>query len=111
MWKDVRQRLDEVRGNIGEAVLVKFDGVAQRNVGLSVLNAVNAVLRNDVLSDDAKRQIANYSASDFALFKYAPVTSCEAERTFSRFKSVLRSNRESFMIQNLLWHLVALCNP
>ena len=45
-----------------------------------------------------------------AKLKYAPCTSCDVERSFSRFKAVFRSNRQSFAFENLREHLVVHCN-
>jgi hypothetical protein len=33
--------------------------------------------------------------------KYAPITSCDVERSFSWYKSVLRPNRRTFHFENL----------
>lgn len=39
-------------------------------------------------------------------FRYAPLVSCDVERSFSMLKSFLRDNRRSFLVDNLKEHMV-----
>ncbi|KAE9544812.1 hypothetical protein AGLY_000354 [Aphis glycines] len=39
----------------------------------------------------------NLTPGQIALFKYAPITLCDVERSFSQYKSILRSNRRMFL--------------
>jgi hypothetical protein len=48
--------------------------------------------------------------TDIGVFKYAPVTSVDVERLFSRYKSILRPNRRSFLFENLKKVVVCNCN-
>jgi hypothetical protein len=41
-------------------------------------------------------------------YKFAPITSCEVERSFSKYKSILVDNRQCFKVENLEQYLV--CN-
>jgi hypothetical protein len=41
-------------------------------------------------------------------YKFAPITSYEVERSFSKYKSILVDNRQCFKIENLEQHIV--CN-
>lgn len=50
------------------------------------------------------------TANQLASFKYAPVTSCDVERSFSRYKSIFRDNRRSFKFENLCHVTVVNCN-
>ena len=49
-------------------------------------------------------------ASDLTCFKYAPVTSCDVERSFSKYKAIVSDNRRSFKFENLKMHVVIQCN-
>jgi hypothetical protein len=44
-------------------------------------------------------------SNDVTLFKYAPLTSCDVERSFSQYKTILSDNCRSFSIEN------APCDP
>jgi hypothetical protein len=41
------------------------------------------------------------NSNDLPLFKYAPVTSCDVERSFSSYKTILRDNRRRFSFETL----------
>jgi hypothetical protein len=40
---------------------------------------------------------------------YAPVTSVDVEKLFSRYKAILRSNRRNLKFENLKLHVVSNC--
>jgi hypothetical protein len=41
-----------------------------------------------------------------SLFKYSPVTSCDKERSFSRYKVLLSDNRRSFQFDDFKMHVI-----
>jgi len=41
------------------------------------------------------------SPSDIMCFKYVPITSVDVERSFSRFKNILRPNRQHLTFDSL----------
>jgi hypothetical protein len=49
-------------------------------------------------------------SNDVTLFKYAPLTSFDVERSFSMYKKILSDNRRSFSFENLKMHVVVHCN-
>ena len=46
-------------------------------------------------------QMEHLIVSDIASYKYARLTSCDVECTFSRYKSLFSDNRHSFKMPNL----------
>ena len=46
------------------------------------------------------------SPAELSSFNYAPLVSCDVERSFSMLNSVLRDNRRSFIVDNLKQHLI-----
>jgi len=50
------------------------------------------------------------SPSDIMRFKYAPITSVDVERSFSRFKNILRPNRRHLTFDNLKEIVIIQCN-
>ena len=51
-----------------------------------------------------------YTTDEIKAFKYAPLTSVDVERSFSMYKNVLKSNRQSFTFENLRKIFVIHCN-
>jgi DNA-binding Lrp family transcriptional regulator len=98
------------RGRTALLVQRKFDAVFEKNKGLRVLRAVSKVLSDDLLLDEEAEFLNEYEPSELADYRFAPIVSCDVERVFSRFKSVLRANRESFTVEHIKWHLVCMCN-
>ena len=43
-------------------------------------------------------------------FKFASVTSCDVERTFSQYKNLLRPNRQQIKNENLPLYTIPYCN-
>jgi hypothetical protein len=69
--------------------------------------------RNDLINnntgylEDIK---IDYSIDEISCFKYAPITSCDVERSFSKYESVLSDRREGFTVENLKYVLILNCN-
>jgi hypothetical protein len=104
--EDAELRIRSVHGKIGEAVSTKLAAILEANSGLQTMKSVAAVLRGEQ-PNDARFLL---SPTEIETLKFAPLTSCDTERTFSQFKNVLRSNRESFVFENLRDHLIVHCN-
>lgn len=87
----------------------KMQAVLKKNPGLTSLTAIS---KNDIAALNKFEQFTSMSPTDLAAFKYAPITSCDVERSFSVFKSMLHDNRKSFNFDNLRMHLIVIicCN-
>ncbi|KAJ4438905.1 hypothetical protein ANN_14859 [Periplaneta americana] len=55
-------------------------------------------------------EIDGVCVCDILLFKYARLTSCDVERSFSQYKSLFRDNRHAFVMENLEMTFVVHCN-
>ena len=85
----------------------KLFSVLQKNSGFTSLKDIESVLagKNKVLPAPVAKYIDVISC-----FKHAPVVSCDAERFFSQYKTVLAENRRRFDFDNLKSHLIVKCN-
>ena len=61
----------------------------------------------DVLSN--KKTGLDLPPNLLAAFKYAPVTSCDVERSFSAYKNVLIEKRTNFTEENIEKNLICYC--
>ena len=50
------------------------------------------------------------SPSEISVFVYAPNTSCDVERSFSVYKSMLTDNRKTFEFENFRKSFAIRCN-
>jgi hypothetical protein len=78
-----------------------LEDVTEKNPGYKFLLELARIFRGeDVPEHDTKMEEIYY--------KFAPIASCEVERSFSKYKSILVDNRQCFKVENLEQYLV--CN-
>ncbi|KAF7632969.1 hypothetical protein Mgra_00007615, partial [Meloidogyne graminicola] len=96
------ESLSSVIGQIGEEVNLRLATVLENNPGLNKLIEISKILAGAELQIDMAPDM-------IASFKYAPLTSCDVERSFSTYKNILSDNRQSFTPQNLEFYIVCNC--
>jgi hypothetical protein len=93
--KQTESELSRAQGEVANRVSAKFQSVPERNPGYSTLYKISDILcGNEAELDGNEREL---SANDLTLFK---VTSCDVERSFSRYKVLLSDNRRFFHFDN-----------
>ncbi|PSN38511.1 hypothetical protein C0J52_22137 [Blattella germanica] len=97
--------LESLQGPVGAAVKDKLSSSLKKNPGFKTISAINRILSEGSVEDLE----IEYTAEDLCKFKYAPITSCEVERSFSQYKAILRDNRRSFIFENLKHMFVPYC--
>jgi hypothetical protein len=96
------KKLDGARGEIGEKMRRKFVKVRDRNPGLGELIDIAKVLNGQ----QAEIEMA---PNMVAAMKFAPLQSCDVERSFSVYKNILADNRTNFTPENLEMYLICNC--
>lgn len=84
-------KMKNIPGNFGASLSKKIDAVFARNPDFVILK--NLYSENNEC--DAKYRIHK------SYFQYAPITSCDVERSFSIFKDILTNTRTSLTAENL----------
>lgn len=87
----------------------KFDRVIARNKGFLVMKEVSTILGTGKATK-SDEFIEALSPDELNAFSFAPITSCDVERSFSKYNQVLRDLRRSFLFENLKMHVVIYCN-
>lgn len=90
--------LNEVQGESGVIIKNKLNDVLAKNVGLQNIKAIRNILLN---KNENPSMNIEFTPSDISNMKYAPLTSVDVERSFSRYKSILRANRRTFKFENV----------
>lgn len=85
----------------------KFDQILKKNVGLPIMEAV---VKNDIDILHKTEQFKSATPADISRYNFAPLVSCDVERSFSKYKSILTDHRRSFNLLNLRYHLIIACN-
>jgi len=82
----------------------KVEQVLSKNPGFKVLEAI-ANLHN---GRDTQTSF-QFSLPESGAFKFAPITSVDVERSFNRYKNILRPNRRAFTFDNLKRYMNVNC--
>ncbi|KAJ4443069.1 hypothetical protein ANN_04719 [Periplaneta americana] len=80
--------LTSVPGIVGEKVKEKVSNVLSKNPGYDQLNEIREVLEGKAFTKPTK-----FSIKQLTAFVHAAATSCDVERSFSRYNAMLRNNR------------------
>ena len=92
-------------GEVGKVVCAKGDRVVRNNPGYD-----NIVKIRDIIVGKEEVEVEKNIAQRAVYFKYAPVTSVEVERTFSKMKMILSDRRLSLTTENINKMLIISCN-
>ncbi len=89
--EDAAMRIRTVKGDTGERITNKLESILRNNTGLSELQYIDRVLRNVATDQEtAFERLQKLQPDLLGNFKYAPICTCDVERSFSRYKNVLR---------------------
>jgi hypothetical protein len=80
--------------------------VLSKNRGYSALKKIDGIINGEVTECGEDEEL---SVEDLSSFKYASIVSCNVERSFSKYKSMLRDNRKSFQFENLKSIFITSC--
>ncbi|KAJ4443550.1 hypothetical protein ANN_05223 [Periplaneta americana] len=97
--------LTSVPGNVGDKVNEKTANILSKNPGYYQLKEIQDILEGKTLQKPTK-----FSIEQLTAFVQAPLNSCDAERSFSRYKAMLRDNRRRMTTENIRHCLVVNCN-
>lgn len=103
--KELESGFKEIPGALGESIVTKFNGVLQRNPGWKVVTDIASILENG-----GPLTTSTFNLEQIACMKFCPITSCEVERSFSRYKNILSEQRTSFAMDNLEKYIISHCN-
>lgn len=97
-------KLNAVQGEVGDKVSTKLNAVLNRNPGYSTLHTIYRICNGETVES-----IENILPSTIPLYKYAPVTTCDVERSFSIYKNILSDRRQSMSTDNIEKYLIINC--
>jgi exonuclease VII small subunit len=106
--KSAERALEQARGKVAQNVKNRFKKVLERNYGFSIMCKINGNLGGNGATLGEEDLVLD--SNDVTLFKYAPLISCDIERSISQYKTILSVNDRSVSFENLKMHLVIHCN-
>jgi hypothetical protein len=102
-FASVRNQMDEAMGDKADIIRTKFGDIVEKNTAIDTIVKICQILSGEHVDCDVSPNLIPY-------YKFAPLTSCDVERSFSIYKSVLSDNRMNFTPANLEKYLICLCN-
>lgn len=104
----VEKKLASVQGSTGSRIYEKFKAVLKRNQDLERVKLINRIINGEEVGPDEITAVGlKLSPSKIASFKFSPVTSVDAERSFSMLKALLSDRRRSMTVKTLEMSLIA----
>lgn len=102
----VKKKIDESVGPRAEIVKTKISKVLENNLGLDFMRQAYQILNGSII--EPNNLVTNkLKPSEITALKFAPLTSCDVERSFSVYKNILTDRRTNFTIQNLEMYFVS----
>ncbi|KAL4103964.1 hypothetical protein QTP88_019279 [Uroleucon formosanum] len=88
--ENIENKFKEVSCTKGVEIYNKFKNVIEKNDGFRQLSNISKIITGENTS--TKNIPEDLSSSDLVYFKYAPISSTDVERSFSRFKNIFAEN-------------------
>jgi hypothetical protein len=107
LMEETRIKLGNVTCAVGAKVLFRFNEILENNPDWKNIKNINNILnkrQNDIILPD------NILPVNIIYYKHCILVSVDCERTFSRYKNLLRDNRRSFIFDNIRKHVIINCN-
>ncbi|PNF28390.1 hypothetical protein B7P43_G16747 [Cryptotermes secundus] len=107
VFKTTVSKLNSVPGRVGEVVNEKVHNILSKNPQYEQICEIEETLAGKRTELPSKRSL---TVEQIAAFVHAPLSSCGVERSYYRYKDILRDNRRRLTTENLK-HLVTVnCN-
>jgi hypothetical protein len=100
IFEGAKLAVEKVSGDVGKKIQTKLKDVLARNPGIQTIMDVAVIHREGV--GTTPLTIKQTSA-----LKFAPVTSCDVERSFSHYKTILSDRRQNLLPENIEKYLVS----
>jgi hypothetical protein len=92
---------------MGKTIKIKIESVLSKNKGYQAVLKISEMLNG---KEDTLGLPEDWSLYDLTCMKNCPITSVDVERSFSAYKNLLTSNRQSFKFENIKKSLIVQCN-
>ena len=97
-----KSQVNQIPGEKGNLQRYKLKNILEKNPGLADLDKINQILQGDTTAD-----VQEIEPIALSSFKFAPITSVDVKRSFSKYKTLLSDQRYNFTECNFEMHLDA----
>ena len=102
--KDIEKNVQLLSG--ADKIKSKLEYILNKNNGYKTMCLIEKMISDGCILEDLEEDL---TPDEVSKFKYAPITSTEVERTFSKYKNILKDNRRSFHVENIKKFLIIQC--
>uniref|UniRef100_T1H901 DUF659 domain-containing protein n=1 Tax=Rhodnius prolixus TaxID=13249 RepID=T1H901_RHOPR len=102
--KKVIEKVEGIPGSKGDLIRSKLVEVLSKNKGWETICQISDIISGTEVTSEHR---VPFTTNEITSFSKAPTTSVDVERSFSRYKSILRPDRRHFTFQHLKFHVVA----
>jgi hypothetical protein len=96
------ERISQVTSTTGIRIRKKYEIIVEQNAGFCKLKEINMMLQDRMLVCPHTLKL---SPDQMKSFKFAPITTCSVERSFSAYKRILSDRRCKLTPEHLEWLL------
>ena len=101
IFSQVTTNVNQLPFDLGNTIKERYEYIIDKNIGLGFLKKVGIYLRQGNSLEDTE-----LTADMLQCLKFAPITSCEVERSFSLYKEILSDRRKNLSEENIAKYLV-----
>ena len=102
----VENKVNSVKEAVEKKISAKLEAVISKNPNLETIRLISSTICGEQLADEDLSKI-KLSPAQLASFKYAPITTVDAERSFSIHKSMLSDRRRCMTVEHLEMSIVS----
>jgi|UniRef100_A0A2S2QXZ7 hypothetical protein len=88
--KNVKTKIEKITGQNGILINQKFKTILQKNEEYQTIVRISKIISGEIQSMEGL--LEDLTSNDLIYFKYAPITTTDVERSFSRYKNLLCDN-------------------
>ena len=108
IYEKVWINICSAQGDIAKCIKNKLTAIFNKNGNFRKIEAIAKIIQGT--NNNCMEAINNLSNKEILCFKYAPVTTSDVERSFSRYKNLLRPNRQLIKDENISLYTIPYCN-
>lgn len=105
--QNISNDIEKLSGVYSAPLKSKFKGLIEKNEGFRDIMSISRKIDGQECDEQISVEL---SIEDVSSFKYAPITTCDIERSFSQYKHVLEGRDLNWVFDNLRKTYILHCN-
>ena len=103
----VKEKISLLRGIYGNIIKEKFSYIMKKNKGFQSVKMISKLINGENANEGFNETL---TLNEISSFTYAPITNCDIERSFSKYKHLLEGRDNDWEFSNLKKVFISYCN-